>query len=104
MMVSTCQICGLEAPVKYVNFHQNIGMLVSRSTSDIAGNLCRRCIKRCFKSYTLTTFFPWLVGCDLIRNYTLHTALKCLQLPTRTKPPGAGNCDDGQPTGNKWHY
>src|SRR5271166_4930991 len=52
-----CQVCGIEAPTGHVNFYQNIGMVFSRSHSNIQGELCRPCIKKYFKSYTLTTLF-----------------------------------------------
>src|SRR6202000_3094527 len=43
-----CQACGRNAPAKYVEFYQNIGMLVVRSLRSIKGNLCKRCIKKHF--------------------------------------------------------
>ena len=27
---NSCQVCGIYAPLKYVEFHQNIGMLLTR--------------------------------------------------------------------------
>lgn len=52
-----CQACGVEGPTKYVELYQNIGMLFARRTLHIKGNLCRPCIGRYFRSYTLTTLF-----------------------------------------------
>lgn len=52
-----CQNCGMLAPTKWVVFYQNIGMLVTRQRSEVAGHLCRRCIGAYFRSYTLTTLF-----------------------------------------------
>jgi len=49
-----CQCCGVEAPTKYVAFHQNIGMLIMRSSSSISGELCKSCIHTYFWKYTLT--------------------------------------------------
>ncbi len=54
----TCQVCGLEAPTKSIKLYQNIGMVITRQWAHVEGNLCRRCIARFFKSYTLTTLFP----------------------------------------------
>lgn len=56
-MLTPCESCGLQAPTRRVNFYQNIGMVFSRSHSEITGNFCRRCIRKYFKSYTLTTLF-----------------------------------------------
>ena len=56
-MLTACELCGLQSPTKRVDFYQNIGMVVSRSHSEITGNLCRRCTRKYFKSYTLTTLF-----------------------------------------------
>jgi len=54
---SFCQNCLREAPTKYVELHQNIGMIFMRSSKSIKGNLCRTCIKKYFWEYTLITFF-----------------------------------------------
>lgn len=53
----SCESCGTEGPTQYVTFRQNIGLLVMRLTSKIEGELCRPCMVRCFRSYSLTTFF-----------------------------------------------
>lgn len=56
-----CQTCGIEAPTKYVSFHQNIGMLVMRSSKSISGNLCKGCIHEHFWKMTgITTCVGWL--------------------------------------------
>jgi hypothetical protein len=49
-----CQACGVEAPTKYVAFHQNIGALFMRFSKSIKGNLCKRCIHKNFWSFTGT--------------------------------------------------
>jgi len=49
-----CAICG-ACPTKYVEFYQNIGMLFARRTVSVKQHLCRNCIGRYFRSYTLTT-------------------------------------------------
>src|SRR3954470_19114902 len=38
---SCCQRCGADAPVKFVEFHQNIGALVIRFHSSVKGELCK---------------------------------------------------------------
>jgi hypothetical protein len=55
-----CQACGRHAPTKYVEFYQNIGMLVVRSMRSIRGNLCKHCIKKyAFKMTGLTLLTGW---------------------------------------------
>lgn len=48
-----CQACGVDAPTKYVSFHQNIGILVMRFYEGVEGNLCRSCVNGYFWRYTL---------------------------------------------------
>ena len=50
-----CQICGIEAPTTHIELHQNIGALVMRFHRTIKGNLCKTCIDRHFREYTLIT-------------------------------------------------
>ena len=55
-----CQACGRNAPTKYVEFYQNIGMLVLRSMRSVRGNLCKRCIKKYSLKLTgLTLLTGW---------------------------------------------
>ena len=56
-----CQTCGVEAPVKYVEFRQNIGALVMRFSKEVKGNLCKSCIHSHFWSMTLINLsIGWL--------------------------------------------
>lgn len=52
-----CEHCGAEGPTRRVKFQQNIGMVYARRSSSIEQQLCRPCIERYFRSYTLTTLF-----------------------------------------------
>src|SRR5580704_16268081 len=52
-----CKGCGIDAPTKYVEFYQNIGMFFYRQSTEFKGDLCRTCIGKYFQSYTLTTLF-----------------------------------------------
>jgi hypothetical protein len=52
-----CQNCGVEAPTKYVAFHQNIGALLVRFSKSIEGELCKSCIHRYFWAFSLTSLF-----------------------------------------------
>ena len=47
-----CQACRRQAPTRYVEFYQNIGMLVMRSMRAVKGHLCKRCVKRYFWQMT----------------------------------------------------
>jgi hypothetical protein len=44
----TCQRCGVEAPTRYVEFHQNIGLLVVRFHKTAKGYFCKDCINKTF--------------------------------------------------------
>lgn len=52
-----CQSCGREAQTKYVEYYQNIGVLVMRFSKNVKGHLCKDCSNRYFWSFTGTTFF-----------------------------------------------
>jgi len=59
---NSCQVCGTYAPVKYVEFHQNIGMLFRREHRYIKGNLCKNCINQTFWKFTLITLAVGWIG------------------------------------------
>ena len=50
-----CQGCGIEAPNKYVTYHQNIGAVVLRFTQTYKGYMCHQCNRKYFWQTTLTT-------------------------------------------------
>jgi hypothetical protein len=52
-----CQLCGVIAPLKYIEFYANIGMLVARRQLSIKGRLCKNCINKYFWKYTVTNIF-----------------------------------------------
>jgi hypothetical protein len=52
-----CQTCGINAPTTYVDFHQSIGAVVIRFRKNIKGDLCRKCVGKYFKEFTMTTLF-----------------------------------------------
>jgi uncharacterized membrane protein YvbJ len=51
--LTVCQTCGAYAPVKYVEFYQNIGMLFRRQQRSIKGKLCKNCINKYFRKFTI---------------------------------------------------
>jgi hypothetical protein len=85
---SRCQACGADAPVKYVEFNQNVGMLVMRRRSYVKGNLCKSCINSKFWSMTLTTLaVGWLGTISLVLAPifiigNIIRYLGCLSLPS----------------------
>jgi hypothetical protein len=87
MATTFCEICGVEGPTKYVEFYQNIGLLLARRTVSVKQRLCRPCIGRYFRSYTLTTLFlGWwgtisLCITPLILINNVGRYLMALQLP-----------------------
>ena len=55
-----CQACRREAPTRYVEFYQNIGLLLMRYQRSIRGNLCKSCISKHFWELTgLTLVTGW---------------------------------------------
>lgn len=55
-----CDICGMPAETKYVEFHENIGFVIFRKYRAVKGNLCRDCIDYCFWNLTgRTMLFGW---------------------------------------------
>lgn len=58
---SSCHLCGVYAPLKYVSFNQNVGMLIMREYKQVGGNLCKNCINKTFWRFTLITLaIGWL--------------------------------------------
>jgi hypothetical protein len=51
----SCDVCGRRAPTKYVEFYQNIGMLIMRTSKSVKGELCKECINKHFWEFTLIT-------------------------------------------------
>ena len=88
-----CQSCGIEAPTRLVDFHQNIGMLVMRTRRRMNGMLCKRCIHKHFWKMTGTTLVlgPWgtisaiVAPCFIINNVVRY--LGVLAMPA--VPPDA---------------
>ncbi len=55
-----CQACGVRAETRYVEFHQNIGVLILRFSKAAKGNLCKSCINRYFWEFTtINMLFGW---------------------------------------------
>jgi hypothetical protein len=88
-----CQVCGASAPTKYVEFHQNVGMLVLRRRRCIRGNLCRSCINEHFwKMTSITLAVGWLGTISLVIApiFVVNNVVRylgCLSLPSGGKRP-----------------
>jgi hypothetical protein len=91
-----CQSCGIEAPTRQVDFHQNIGMLVMRTCRQIKGMLCKRCVHKHFWKMTGTTLVlgPWgtisviIAPCFIINNIVRYlTVLGMPAVPPDAKIP-----------------
>lgn len=52
-----CDICHQRGPTATVEFRQNIGLIVMRLTSKVAGDLCADCIRATFIRCSLITLF-----------------------------------------------
>ena len=50
-----CQLCGVDAPVRVVVFHEHIGAYVISLHKRVEGRWCKTCIRQKFKSLTLKT-------------------------------------------------
>ncbi len=88
-----CQVCGVEAPTKYMSLHQNIGALVVRFSKSLEGEMCKTCIHKHFWKFTLTNLLlgwwgviSFIITPFLILNNVIRYVL-CLGL--EPVPPGA---------------
>jgi hypothetical protein len=88
-----CQACGVEAPVKYVEFRQNIGALVIRFSKEVKGNLCKKCIHSNFWSMTLINLSIGWLGYISIVLAPIFSIINIVQylgaLGLEKVPPGA---------------
>ncbi|MBI3408011.1 MAG: hypothetical protein HY040_06600 [Planctomycetes bacterium] len=91
-----CQACGIEAPTKYVSFHQNVGALVVRFSKSTEGQLCKSCIHKHFWSMTGTTFvlgwwgtISFVITPFFLLNNTIRyiTCLGMARVPTGAHAP-----------------
>ncbi len=62
-----CQSCGIEAPVRQIEFNQNIGALFMRFTRTYKGEMCKRCIhKHYWQTTGVNLSIGWLGTISLI--------------------------------------
>jgi len=88
-----CQGCGVEAPTKYAEYHQNIGALVLRFGKSYKGHLCKQCMHKYFWQASLTTLFlgPWgVISLIVSPIFLINNVARYLgALPMPAVPPGA---------------
>ncbi len=97
-----CQMCGIEAPTRYVEFNQNVGMLMMRRSKSFKGNLCKSCLHKTFWKMTGTTaavgwlgqisFFiaPYYIVTNAVRY---AGALKMPPVPAGARAPELSDAD-----------
>lgn len=55
-----CKVCGQPAPTKFMQFRQNIGLIIVRQTIKVEGELCKACIDQLYWEMTgRTIVFGW---------------------------------------------
>ncbi len=91
-----CQACGVEAPTKQVEFHQNIGALVMRFHNRVRGRLCKNCIHANFwKMTSITVLVGWLgvISIIIAPFFVLNNVIRYLgalgmpPVPEGARPP-----------------
>jgi hypothetical protein len=89
---SVCQVCLRLAPTAPVIFHQHVGAIVLHFHKHIDARLCRECIDRHFRDYTLKTFLlGWwgmpscfLTPIFLVMNLVRYSSVGNIQASTDT--------------------
>ncbi len=82
-----CQLCGNAAATKYVEFYQNIGVLIMRFHKSLKGELCKTCIHEQFWLFTLVnvTLGWWGVISLIVTPFfiinNVARYLMCLTMP-----------------------
>lgn len=91
-----CQACGIEAPTQYVEFHYNIGLLIVRTQKSLKGTLCKTCITKNFREFTLINLLAgwwgvisfFVTPVFLVQNIIQYVKVRSLApVPVGAKPP-----------------
>ena len=62
-----CQSCGLPVETKYIEFYENVGMIIMRQHRSVKGNFCKSCIDYYFWNLTgKTMLLGWWGTISLI--------------------------------------
>ncbi len=95
-----CQLCGVTAETKYVEFYQNIGALLMRFSKSLKGELCKTCIHQQFWTFTLVnlTLGWWGVISLIVTPFfiinNVARYLMCLSLPAVGEPAASAQLTD----------
>ena len=101
-----CQFCGAEAETRYVEFYQNIGLVLLRLHSSVKGRLCKACISHHFWGKTATTLFLGWWGVlsffatpfILLNNVVRYVSCRGMAPPpVRASVPASGPGGGGRP-------
>ena len=88
-----CQVCGIEAPSRHVEFHQNIGALVIRYHRQVKGRLCKSCVhKKCWQMTGTTLAIGWIgtISIVIAPIFIISNTVRYLAaLGMPAVPPGA---------------
>ena len=85
-----CQVCGIEAPAQFVEFHQNIGTLFMRFHRKIRGRLCKSCVhKKYWKMTGITLGVGWLGMISIVIAPIFIIMNTVRYLAVLGMPPGA---------------
>ena len=82
-----CEACGVEAPTKQVEFHQNIGAFLGRVHFSVEGEFCKSCVHKLFwKLNMINLLLGWwslvsMFVTPLFILYNLVRYLCCLGMP-----------------------
>lgn len=85
-----CQSCGLPVETKYVEFYENVGMIIMRQHRSVKGNFCKSCIDYYFWNLTGKTMLLgwWGVFSFIISPFILLNNLIRFVFTLRmNKPP-----------------
>lgn len=105
----SCDMCGARRPTKYVEFYQNIGVVVLRFSKSVKGDLCKPCINQSFWSLTLVTLaLGWwgiisffVTPIFLIQNTARFLTTIGMDREQEARPArGGGGGGGGEPSGH----
>jgi hypothetical protein len=85
-----CESCGLPVETKYVEFHENVGMIFMRQHRAVKGNLCKPCIDYYFWNLTgKTMLLGWwgMISFIVTPFILLNNLLRFIFVAGMRKPP-----------------
>jgi hypothetical protein len=85
-----CQSCGLPNETKYIEFYENVGLLLMRQHRSVKGNLCKPCIDYYFWNFTgKTMLLGWwgIISFIVTPFILLNNLLRFIFSRGMKKPP-----------------